>query len=618
MYQRVRMVRNACVVAVALIAAVSASARAAGSDPVKCRRAIALNGAKFERDKIKRLKKCEDFAQNGKSATDVSACFTDATAKIDAAAGKLKSAIATACCGKNKVCNPADTGDNADLTPAEMEWDNRVKTCTTGARPGVACQSNNDCPGNCVGGSPPAGANAECTNSNTCGGGVCTAGLDCALPAAGPSYCPNLENGKLPNYTAPVGGAVLSAVACGTCRLGLNDGDSCRIDEDCGTACVGGTNAGLPCATAADCIPASGGSCRSGTCTPGIKISGPADVASCLLCVGEAAVDQTVGLGYDQLHPFSATNPAGNSVAAKLKTCKRTIGSELRKFYDKKRNFLRLCEDAKIKNGTMTACPDATNAAKIADAQSKLIAAISDATKGKCKDFTVSQIGAPVTCPAVKIPGGASCAGPIDTPAQLADCLACVAEYKVDCADAVASTFSSGSNEIAAECNGTCGNGSIDPGETCDDGNILDGDACPSDCAVAPCVNSGSTVTGVVNVVAPPSVTDLSAMTVYIQYPESKVRIPGSGSAQSVQDAINVPSGATYTPNDLDYALNILVNQPDGSAITPLTDAFEITFQTCTGAPAPTDGEFRCLIRDAAASPSGNAVYGGTCTVDVP
>ena len=51
MYQRVRTIRNACLAAVALIAVVAGQARAAAPDPVKCRRTIALNSAKFERDK---------------------------------------------------------------------------------------------------------------------------------------------------------------------------------------------------------------------------------------------------------------------------------------------------------------------------------------------------------------------------------------------------------------------------------------------------------------------------------------------------------------------------------------------------------------------------------------
>lgn len=611
MYQRVRTIRNACVVAAALIAVAAGQARAAGSDPVKCRRAVALESAKFERDKIKRLKKCEDFAQNGKDGPTVTACFNDATAKIDLAAGKLQSQIAKACCGKNKICNGADVGDNADLTLAQMEWDNRVKVCGTGNRANLVCQQNADCVGTCVGGAPPAGPGSDCATSAQCGGGTCTGGFDCALPVAGPSYCPTLENGKLPNFTAPVGGAVISALDCGTCRFGLLDGQSCRSNVDCGTACEGGANDGLACVSALDCP---GGSCRSGTCNPGTKLSTVPDVANCLLCVGSASVDQVVGLGYDGLNPFSATNPAGNSVAAKVKNCKRTIGNELRKFFDKKRNFLRLCED-KVINGLLPGpCPDVDTLAKINTAQGKLIGLIG--TKCTNQNVTISQIGTPVTCPSVTIPGGASCAAPIDDVADLANCLACVAEYKVDCTDALAATFGGvATNELSAACNPVCGNGKIDLGETCDDGNILDGDGCPSDCTIGTCTNSGSTVNANVTFTKPTGVTDLSAMTLYIQYPESKVRLPGQGSAQSVQDQINVPSGATFTPNDLDYALNIVLSQPDASPIT--SPAFDITFQTCTGAPAVVDGDFRCLLRDGADTNS-NAVYGGTCTVDVP
>lgn len=674
MYQRVRLIRNTCV-AVAVLIAAAGTVRAAGPDPVKCRRAIALNAAKFERDKAKRLKKCQDFAQNGKAQADIDACYTDATAKFDATAANLQSAIATACTG---------------VSVSDIKWDNRVKVCGTGAQAGLICQQNSDCKGSCFGGNPPGGAGAECATNSQCGGGLCQGGSDCALPAAGPSFCPNLESGKLPNYTAPTGGPTISAVACGTCNHGSNDGLGCRSAADCGTACEGGPDDGnactfasdchsfcaaganlnqtctsnsqcglncfsgpratLACTVSADCNVCTGGtndgtlctsnaqctgggtcstgntcgttlcapsSCRGGTCNPGIKVNTTADAANCTICFGEASVDQTIGLAYDGLNPFSATNPAGKPVAAKLKVCKRAVGAETQKFFDKKRNFLRLCED-KVINGKLSGpCPDTTTAGKIAAAQASMIAKISDVTTGKCKGFTISQIGAPVSCPNVTIPGGASCAHPIDTVADLANCLACVTEFKVDCADAVAATFTTGTNEISSACNPLCGNGKIDTaaGETCDDGNVVDGDGCPADCNISACVNSGSTVTATVSFLPPPGVTDLSAMTLYVEYPDSKVRIPGQGSDQSVQDTINVPSGATYTPNDLNYALNILVNQPDLSAIT--SPAFTVDFQTCTGAPAPVSGDFRCLLRDAADT-TGQAVFGGTCSVSVP
>src|SRR5262249_36615893 len=105
---------------------------------------------------------------------------------------------------------------------------------------------------------------------------------------------------------------------------------------------------------------------------------------------------------------------------------------------------------------------------------------------------------------------GSSCAGlsgrgPITTLQDLANCIQCIAEFKVDCLDSLAVPANGG--ELAG-CNPLCGNGKLDghcsvttaklcsssldcpgetciPTETCDDGNPATGDSCPGNCSIA-------------------------------------------------------------------------------------------------------------------------------------
>lgn len=180
-----------------------------------------------------------------------------------------------------------------------------------------------------------------------------------------------------------------------------------------------------------------------------------------------------------------------------------------------------------------------------------------------------------------------------------------------------------------------CGNGCVDfdLGENCDDGGICRGgerngercnqppssacdsnpcpggicvavegddvgaDPCPSNCRIASCNTASGTVD--VNVTFNvPAGRDVTSATVFVRYPDGVVRIPGNGGGQTVQDRISVPSFANFTPNDLDYGLQILLFQFDGSAIPP-PDLFTIQFDGCQGAAAPFSTQFDCVVLDA-------------------
>ena len=165
---------------------------------------------------------------------------------------------------------------------------------------------------------------------------------------------------------------------------------------------------------------------------------------------------------------------------------------------------------------------------------------------------------------------------------------------------------------------GVCGDGAVNfaKGETCDDGNTLDGDACPANCRIRACTASGTHLLADVQF-SPPAGVDLAGLTVFVRYPDGVVRIPGMANDSSVANSIlNLPENGFSTPNDLDYALRVVIFTPDSSALTP-GRLFTIQFDTCTGAAAPQAGDFRCIV-ESAADTNNDPVNGATCTVALP
>jgi len=154
-----------------------------------------------------------------------------------------------------------------------------------------------------------------------------------------------------------------------------------------------------------------------------------------------------------------------------------------------------------------------------------------------------------------------------------------------------------------------CGNGLVELGETCDDGNTDDGDSCPASCVIEACeAQPGSDFT--VDVTFAGS-DEVAALTVYIDYPEGQVSLPGSGG--SVPDGIitDLPGFAFSQVNDLDYAVRESVVD---SFAYPQGLVFRIHFETCAGAPAPTAGDFACTV-EVAGNASSEEIQGVTCAV---
>jgi cysteine-rich repeat protein len=166
-----------------------------------------------------------------------------------------------------------------------------------------------------------------------------------------------------------------------------------------------------------------------------------------------------------------------------------------------------------------------------------------------------------------------------------------------------------------------CGNGMVDfnLGETCDDGNTVDDDGpsasnpCPANCRIASCTSTGATVTADVSF-TPPSGVDIAGLTIFLRYPDGVVQIPGMASDDQVQSRVtNLPGNAFAAPNDLDFALRLVMLSTDSTPFVPGL-LFSVEFDRCQGATPPATGDFTCIVEDAGDTNS-QTVSGVTCTV---
>jgi cysteine-rich repeat protein len=577
-----------------------AGSASAAPDPIlKCRQAIAAAGQKYEDARAKALQKCEEGKLKGKLAADI-VCASLAVPpgnqktadKISGAQTKLSAVVAKGCCGKDKTCG-AGSGADADQPLSAIGWSGRVTACVDGERAGESCQTTADCPK------------------------ACSAGQKLGVGCAADNQCP---------FACANAGTCISLV----CSGGAFNGSACTTNSDCHGQCVGGPNNGLNCNAGsstcgnATCVGTqtcdfSGGGAtecpnlESGSCNN--ALANPGSIGACLQCAGDAGVDQLIHLFYASL------NPPGTDKA--IEKCKKAIGSKGTKYFSARRKILAGCEKNALKNNLPAGtCPalDPKAPGKIATAKTKLLDGIASACGGKDKlfggtgvdaDLIPSAVGAPLSCPNVTVPGGASCGNFINTVQDIANCIACLDEYKSTVLDFIAAP--SNGAYPATQANPLCGNGKIDVGETCDDGNVVDGDGCPRTCVINPCVVNG-TATATVQF-AVPAGQDVSGLSIYLEYPDGQVSIPGTGSSAQVQARIlNTPVDVTFTPNDLDYALRNVLTDSNQAAI-PVGTIFQVQFNKCQVALPPLNA-FSCRV-DSAASPAPAVapVFGVSCQV---
>jgi len=153
------------------------------------------------------------------------------------------------------------------------------------------------------------------------------------------------------------------------------------------------------------------------------------------------------------------------------------------------------------------------------------------------------------------------------------------------------------------------------PIETCDDGNTVDEntvdplppDPCPASCRVGICDAPGGTLAVNVNFASPASIAGYK---IFVDYPESKLSIPGVG--QPGAGIITNDPTNSATANDLDYG--IIVVAGGISAISP-PRLLTINFTRCGGA-AVAPGEINCVVKQSS-DPNGNDVP-MTCSVSLP
>jgi len=172
-----------------------------------------------------------------------------------------------------------------------------------------------------------------------------------------------------------------------------------------------------------------------------------------------------------------------------------------------------------------------------------------------------------------------------------------------------------------------CGNGIKEDGEECDDGNDLNTDGClntcklatcgdgfveagvelcgdgvgdfctapsPSTCQVTPCAAAGTTRSVSVRFSKPANVT-IGGLVIALDYPETQVRIPGTGGDAQVTSHVSVVPSGLITIDDRDYEVQVSVTA------TPIDpgDFFHVQFDDCDAVTAPTLDEFACIVRSA-------------------
>ncbi len=190
-------------------------------------------------------------------------------------------------------------------------------------------------------------------------------------------------------------------------------------------------------------------------CTNAIADCG--DIAECLACVSEQAVDQAIALYYGGLQP---TDPKSKDKREKnLNKCQGTIGKAGAKFLAAQSKALQKCWDGKIK-GKVNDCPDVKVGDGVSKAAVAAVSTINKACGGKDKqpggadenaDFTPTEIGFPVSCTDVTFPGFVTpCGAPITDLQSLTSCVACVTRFKAGCADRAGAT---GLTPYPSECN---------------------------------------------------------------------------------------------------------------------------------------------------------------------
>jgi len=145
-----------------------------------------------------------------------------------------------------------------------------------------------------------------------------------------------------------------------------------------------------------------------------------------------------------------------------------------------------------------------------------------------------------------------------------------------------------------------CGNGTVEGAETCDDGNTVNADACPADCRVDTCDPTQSEAVELSVTLDNQQGSSFGVGTVFIDYPEGMVLIPGSADDGQVQAAVTdrpTAGGPTCLVNDRDHGLQFGCLSFAGGFPEGLL--FRVAFRDCQASGTPTLHDFSCEILEA-------------------
>jgi hypothetical protein len=162
-------------------------------------------------------------------------------------------------------------------------------------------------------------------------------------------------------------------------------------------------------------------------------IANPGDVATCLACIGSAAARNLSAL-------TGVPAPPDDTLAR----CATAVPKNAARLVTTTSKALARCWEARERGLHANPCPlpgDGRAGPAIAAATTRATAAVckacggADRACGGGNDLTPAALGFAATCPAVEVPDGAACGGPIATLTDLVGCVTCVAGHDAECAD---------------------------------------------------------------------------------------------------------------------------------------------------------------------------------------
>ena len=228
--------------------------------------------------------------------------------------------------------------------------------------------------------------------------------------------------GKIPNQDCHLELKASESIAKAVTKLDAGIDKACGgADKDCGTA---GDNDSLASIAWPAVCPGFEGGCTN-------AISNCDDIATCLECINEAAIDQAIDLYYGSAVPSSPGSPSNK--------CQIAIGKAGAAFFASKTKALGKCWDARLNGKHSNSCvPNAAGDGKYLGAITKAETKKVDTIQKACNVAGVSlgSVGFASHCPTVTIPDSTlqNCGGSIgNIDPNVIDCVDCMTEFKVDC-----------------------------------------------------------------------------------------------------------------------------------------------------------------------------------------